>query len=51
MNILALGSNDKRALVDNKGQNRMIHSLESCNYLKVDKSNYLLFACAKYEDR
>ena len=29
----------------------MIHSLESCNYLKVDNSNYILFACAKYSDR
>lgn len=51
INILALGSKDKRALVDNMKQNRMIHSLESCNYLKVDPSNYLLYACAKYEDR
>lgn len=46
-----MGSKDKRQLVDNLKQQRMIHSLESCNYLKVDKSNYLLFACAKYSDR
>ena len=29
----------------------MMHSLESCNFLKVDKDNYLLFACAKPEKR
>jgi hypothetical protein len=51
INILALGSVEKRPLVDNQNQNRMIHSLESCNYLKIDSSNYLLFACAKYSDR
>lgn len=51
INILALGSLEKRPLLDATGSWRMIHSLESCNYLKVDKSNYLLFACAKYEDR
>lgn len=51
MNLLALGSKDKRALVDNRGNNRMIHSLESCNYLKVDKTNYILFSCANYNDR
>ena len=51
INILALGSYQKRALKDSLGQDRMIHSLEACNYLKVDKGNYLLFACAKYTDR
>jgi hypothetical protein len=51
INILALGSMEKRQLVDDKGQFRMIHSLESCNYLKSDPSNFLMFACAKYEDR
>lgn len=29
----------------------MIHSLESCNHLKLAKSNFLLFSCAKYENR
>jgi len=44
---MGLSSTDKRAVVDEKGTDRMIHSLESCNYLKVDKNNYLLFECAK----
>ena len=29
----------------------MMHTLESCNFLKVDKNNYLLFSCAKMEKR
>lgn len=51
INILALGSVEKRAVKDGEGQDRMIHSLESMNYLKVDPSNYLLFACAKMDKR
>jgi len=51
INVLALGSTEKRPLDDSLGQQRMIHSLESCNYLKVDKGNYILFSCAKYTDR
>jgi len=51
INILALGSIQKRALKDAEGNDRMIHSLESMNFLKVDPSNYLLFACAKTDKR
>jgi len=29
----------------------MIHSLEAYNFLKVDKNNYLLFECAKTNQR
>lgn len=29
----------------------MIHSLESCNFLKVDKNNFLVFECAKSSSR
>jgi hypothetical protein len=47
INIVALGSIDKREMVDSAGQERMLHSLQSVNYLKVDPENYLLFASAK----
>ena len=43
--IIALGSIEKRNIRDAEGNERMIHSLESMNYLKVDPSNFLLFAC------
>ena len=43
--VLALGSMDKRAIKDRNGKEKMIHSLESYNYLKVADSNYLSFDC------
>ena len=51
MHVLSLGTMEKRAITDNKKMNRMIHSLESCNFLKVDKSNYLVFQCQKASNR
>jgi hypothetical protein len=43
--VLSLGSLAKRPIVDRKGVDRMIHSLESVNFLKQDKDNFVLFAC------
>ena len=51
MSILSLGSIEKRHLVDNKGVDRMLHSLESVNFLKVDKGNYIVFECANGDER
>lgn len=51
MHVLSLGSTEKRAIVDSDGMDRMVHSLESCNFLKVHKDNYLLFECAKTNQR
>jgi len=51
MQVLSLGSFDKRPLVDNKGIDRMIHSLESVNFLKVDRNNYIVFECANGDER
>jgi hypothetical protein len=43
--ILALGEKPGRVLKDQDGLNRYIHSLGSVNYLKIEPSNHLLFAC------
>jgi len=51
INVVALGSNERRPLRDAEGNQRMIHALEAMNFLKVDPSNFLLFACAKREKR
>ena len=51
INVFALGSRDKRPIMDVEGQQRMIHSLESCNYLKLSPSNNLVFACQKMDKR
>jgi anion-transporting ArsA/GET3 family ATPase len=51
MEVLSLGSQEKRTIVDTDGIDRMVHSLEAYNFLKVDKNNYLLFECAKTNQR
>lgn len=45
INLLALGQKESRVVKDKDGFQRMIHSLGSCNYLKIEDSNHLLFAC------
>lgn len=47
MSVLSLGSVEKRAFKDNKNVDRMVHSLESFNFLKADKTNYLSFSGSK----
>lgn len=47
MQVLGLGQKEKRAIVDSDGADRMIHSLESCNFLKLDSNNYVLYECSK----
>ena len=51
MQVMSLGSQDKRPIVDANGVDRMLHSLESQNFLKVDRNNYLLFECGKPSQR
>jgi hypothetical protein len=50
LNILALGAIDKRQVIDAEKNERMVHSLESVNYLKVAPENFVLFECSD-EDR
>ena len=44
--IIALGSEQKRMIVDDLGNDRILHSLESVNYLKIDPDNFITFECA-----
>jgi hypothetical protein len=44
INVVALGSIPHRPVVDSQGIDRMLHSLESMNFLKVDEDNHLNFA-------
>ena len=44
INVFALGSTQKRPIIDANGDARMINSLESMNYLKLDPINVLVFA-------
>jgi hypothetical protein len=51
VNVLVLGQKANHEVTDSDGQNRLIHSLGSCNYLKVEPSNMVYFQCQFYEDR
>lgn len=44
-----MGSIQKRMIQDNEENDRMLHSLESVDFLKVDPENYILFECADEE--
>jgi hypothetical protein len=41
--FLPLGKKEKRAIHNPSGTERMVHSLPSCDYLKIDPSNMLSF--------
>jgi len=44
INIISLcNEKHKRSVKTKSGQEKMIHSLESINYLKVDQQNYVQF--------
>ena len=49
--VLSMGSDEQRIIQDINGVDRMIHSLESVNFLKVDKNNFIVFECAKSSNR
>jgi len=51
INLLHLGNKEGRILTDSDGFPRMLHGLGSSNYLKVEPTNHLLFACQFYDDR
>lgn len=46
INVYSLGSYHKKPLVGEGTQDKMIHSLESCNYLKIDKTNQVFYSFA-----
>lgn len=45
INVLALGAEPKRPMKDNEGQDKMIHSLDSTSFLKIDSINYIKYEC------
>ena len=51
INVFALGSTQKRPIKDVEGNDRMMNSLESMNYLKLDPTNILVFANQNMEKR
>lgn len=43
ISAISLGNSGKRSIKDYSGQEKMIHPLESVNYLKVDPDNFISF--------
>ena len=43
MNVVALGTAEQYQLKDSNGNRRMIHSLESLSFLKLEQSNFINF--------
>lgn len=48
--ILNMGGQTK-SFVDHDGMDKMVHSMESCDYLKLIPDNHILLECAKPEER
>ena len=51
INMVALGNKGSQVLKDKDGLLRLVHSLGSADFLKIEPTNHLLFACQFYDDR
>jgi abortive infection bacteriophage resistance protein len=51
INVIAIGNKEARVIEDAENFKRKIHSLGSCNYLKVEPEQHILFACQYYDNR
>jgi hypothetical protein len=51
INVVSLGTSMKRPLVDAEGLDKMIHSLDSLSFLKVERINFTNFCCQDYNNR
>ena len=46
INVLSIGNHAKKSVKADNGQDKMIHSLDSMNYLKIDAKNFILYEFA-----
>ena len=51
MSVLSLGTTDRKTIKDFEGQEKIIHSLDSYDFLKVDPENYINYKCQYYSNR
>ena len=45
INVINLGSALKKKVTDQMGNTRIMHSLGSCNYLRIEAKNHIHFKC------
>ena len=46
ISVITISNVQKKSIMAQEGQEKMIHSLESTNYLKVDPDNFCIFEFA-----
>lgn len=51
LSFIPLGAQEKRAIHAVEGVKRMVHSLQSCNYLKIEDSNHIYFEKPRKTER
>mmetsp|Transcript_802 Transcript_802/g.1014 ORF Transcript_802/g.1014 Transcript_802/m.1014 type:complete len:155 (-) Transcript_802:1707-2171(-) len=51
INLISLNKQRNRIVKDSEGFERSLHSLGSCDYMKLEPTNHVLFACQFYENR
>jgi hypothetical protein len=44
LSVMSLGSDGKKNVTSQNGQEKMIHPLETTNYLKVESDNFIQFS-------
>lgn len=45
MKLLSLGGEEMRLLTDHQGCKKKVHSLDSFDFLKLEKDNHIVFEC------
>ena len=51
MNVLSVGTIDKKKIQDADGYDKMIHSFDSLSYLKLAPNNFVSLKCQDYNNR
>ena len=51
MNVVAIGTAQSYKVKDCDGDKRMIHSLDSLSYLKLESSNFINFKFQDFDNR
>lgn len=51
INVLAVGTIEKKKIQDADGFDKMIHSFDSLGFLKLSENNFILLKCQDYNNR
>jgi hypothetical protein len=51
IHVAGLGPTYRRAIKDNEGTDKILHSLDSMSCLKIDDDNHIKYGCQKHDKR